>query len=237
MTGWGKAMVWVNGINLGRFWDIGPQYGLFMPGCWMKQGTNEVIVMDIEPTGHHTLHGMTEQIFSLKVDKNLQYNRKPGEAIELEESQIIAAGQFENGDHARLVDFGQTIRARYVCIESLSSHSQDNNAAIAEIHILDTDGKSLDRNDWQVIYADSEEIAAEPAGAANIMDEQPVTFWHSQYQDGNPPHPHQVVIDLGDVKAFRRLRYLPRNGANPGKIKDYKIYAATTLFNGLKESE
>ena len=236
MTGWGKCMVWVNGINLGRFWDIGPQYGLYMPGCWMKKGVNEVIVMDIEPTGHSTITGMTEQIFGLKVDKNLKYNRKPGETIKLKKNQLIAKGEFENGDHAQSVDFGKMISARYICIESLSSYSDDNNASIAEIYLQNTDGKMLDRNSWQVIYADSEEIVAEPASASNIMDEQPVTFWHTQYQDDNPPHPHQVVIDLGKVEDFSSLVYLPRNGANPGKIKKYRVYSSQKLFNGLKHS-
>ena len=58
--------------------------------------------------------------------------------------------------------------------------------------------------------------------------------WHTQYQDGDTPHPRQIVIDLGESRAFQSLRYLPRNGANPGKIKGYKVYASETLFEGLR---
>jgi beta-galactosidase len=236
MSGWGKGMVWVNGINLGRYWDIGPQYTLYLPGCWMKKDANEVIVLDIEPTGHNTIRGIAEPIYGLKVDKSLSYSRKPGETIELSDAQRIAAGLFENGDSPQVVDFGKIIRARYVCIESRSSYSGDNNAAIAEIHLIDGEDQWLDRDQWQVIYADSEEIIAEPAAAGNIMDNQPVTFWHTRYEGANAgtPHPHQVVIDLGGLKEFKALRYLPRNGANPGKIKDYRIYAAEERFKGLK---
>ncbi|MGJ8652424.1 MAG: beta-galactosidase [Opitutaceae bacterium] len=237
MTGWGKGMVWVNGINLGRFWDIGPQYTLYMPGCWMKKGANEVIVMDIEPTGHTSITGGTEPIFGLKVDKSLSYNRKPGETLDLSRAKVIAEGTFQNGDEAQFVDFGKTIKARYVCIEALSSQSNDNHATIAEVHLIDAKDNWLDRDGWQVIYADSEEIIAEPTSASNIMDNQPVTFWHTQYKgkDANKKHPHQVVIDLGKVQEFKSLRYLPRNGANPGKIKDYKIYASEKRFGGLKD--
>ncbi len=32
MQTWGKGMVWVNGKAMGRFWEIGPQQTLFMPG-------------------------------------------------------------------------------------------------------------------------------------------------------------------------------------------------------------
>lgn len=239
MTGWGKGMVWVNGINLGRFWDIGPQYTLYMPGCWMKKGVNEVIVMDIEPTGHTSITGVTETIFGLKVDKNLSYNRQPGETLDLSKATAIAQGEFQNGDDAQFVDFGKTIKARYVCIEALSSQTNDNHATIAEVHLIDAKDNWLDRDGWQVIYADSEEIIAEPTSASNIMDNQPVTFWHTQYQgeNANKKHPHQVVIDLGKVQEFKSLRYLPRNGANPGKIKGYKIYASPKRFDGLKDSQ
>ena len=51
------------------------------------------------------------------------------------------------------------------------------------------------------------------------------------------PHPHQIVIDLGKMTEFKSLRYVPRNGANPGKIKDYKSYASKDLFNGLLQGE
>ena len=38
MQTWGKGMVWVNGHAMGRFWEIGPQQTLYMPGCWLKEG-------------------------------------------------------------------------------------------------------------------------------------------------------------------------------------------------------
>jgi len=235
MQGWGKGMVWVNGINLGRYWQIGPQYTLYLPGCWLKKGGNEVIVMDIEPTGHHTLHGVTDIIYGLKLDPSLAYSRKPGETLALSDQQIVAQGRFDNSDSAQTVMFDEPVTARYLCIESLSSYSNDNHAAIAEIHLMDTNGKNIDRDGWEVIYADSEELLAEPAGAGNLLDEQPVTFWHTQYQgEGrNTTHPHQIVIDLGKVETFSTLRYMPRAGNNSGKINEYKIYASQERFKNL----
>ena len=239
MSAWGKGMVWVNGVNLGRFWDIGPQYTLYLPGCWMKQGTNEVVVMDIEPTGRTTIRGVLEPIYGLKIDESLTYNRRPGETIDLADYPVIAQGEFADGDDAQVVEFNRTIEARYLCVESLSSYSDDNSAAIAELHLLDAKGTLLDRNGWQVVYADSEELKAEPASAIYVIDDQPVTFWHTRYEGEGAlaPHPHQVVIDLGGVQSFAALRYLPRNGANTGKIKEYRIYASPTLFKGLKTSD
>ena len=50
MKGWKKGFVWVNGHNLGRFWDAGPQERLFVPGAWLWRGQNEIVVFDIEKT-------------------------------------------------------------------------------------------------------------------------------------------------------------------------------------------
>lgn len=47
MTGYRKGVVWVNGHNLGRYWDIGPQSRLYCPAPFLKAGENEVIVLDL----------------------------------------------------------------------------------------------------------------------------------------------------------------------------------------------
>ena len=47
MSNYQKGMVWVNGHNLGRYWNIGPQHSLYCPAPWLKKGTNEIIVFDL----------------------------------------------------------------------------------------------------------------------------------------------------------------------------------------------
>jgi beta-galactosidase len=64
MSGWGKGAVWVNGHNLGRYWCVGPQKSLYCPGPWLKQGANEVIVLDIEPGGSRRLEGVTAPVWA-----------------------------------------------------------------------------------------------------------------------------------------------------------------------------
>ena len=39
--------VWVNGHNLGRFWDRGGLRSLFVPGPWLKQGQNEIVILEL----------------------------------------------------------------------------------------------------------------------------------------------------------------------------------------------
>lgn len=46
MRDWGKGIVFVNGHNLGRYWKIGPQQTLYLPGCWLKKGSNTITVFE-----------------------------------------------------------------------------------------------------------------------------------------------------------------------------------------------
>lgn len=62
MRGWHKGLVWVNGRNLGRYWDIGPQQALYVPGPWLKEGRNEVIVYDVRPFGRMSLSAIPHPI-------------------------------------------------------------------------------------------------------------------------------------------------------------------------------
>ena len=43
-----KGFAWVNGIPLGRAWNVGPQASLFIPGSWLKQGRNSLVVLDLQ---------------------------------------------------------------------------------------------------------------------------------------------------------------------------------------------
>lgn len=44
-----KGVIWINGVNLGRFWDIGPQRTLYLPGELLKEKDNEIIVLEHYP--------------------------------------------------------------------------------------------------------------------------------------------------------------------------------------------
>ncbi|XP_061074040.1 beta-galactosidase-1-like protein 2 [Conger conger] len=46
LLGWSKGVVFINGRNLGRYWSIGPQQTLYLPGPWLRSGSNQVIVFE-----------------------------------------------------------------------------------------------------------------------------------------------------------------------------------------------
>lgn len=47
-SGWGKGCAFINGFNLGRFWEIGPQKRLYIPAPLLKKGVNEIIMFETE---------------------------------------------------------------------------------------------------------------------------------------------------------------------------------------------
>jgi beta-galactosidase len=46
MEDWGKGIVFVNGVNLGRYWKVGPQQTLYLPGCFLKKGENKIVIFE-----------------------------------------------------------------------------------------------------------------------------------------------------------------------------------------------
>ena len=50
LSGWTKGVVWVNGHNLGRYWQLGPQHRLYCPAEWLHAGRNDIVVFDLHQT-------------------------------------------------------------------------------------------------------------------------------------------------------------------------------------------
>jgi beta-galactosidase len=59
-----KGFVWVNGHALGRIWNIGPQKTLYLPGPWLHEGNNDVIVFDLEGAPGRSVAGLTAPILN-----------------------------------------------------------------------------------------------------------------------------------------------------------------------------
>lgn len=57
-----KGAVWINGHAIGRYWDIGPQDTLYVPGPWLHRGWNQIIVFDIDGVAAPHLAGLTAPI-------------------------------------------------------------------------------------------------------------------------------------------------------------------------------
>ena len=77
-----------------------------------------------------------------------------------------------------------------------------------------------DRRAWR-ITASSEQPGEGDSGHA--IDDDPATYWHSQYTGTPARFPHELTLDLGKVTPIRAVTYLPRQDVDNGHIRNYEI--------------
>ncbi len=218
---WSKGQVWVNGHALGRFWSIGPQQTLYVPGCWLKKGKNEVIVLDIVGPKQNVVWGQDEpELNKLQLEKSNKHNN-PGDKPDLNSATPVVSGDFKAGNGWQTIRFNGQKKGRFLAIEILSTQKEGDRVAIAELYLQGTDGQRISREPWTTKYATSEEENGNHTGD-KVYDLQESTYW--QTEKGSQL-PHLLVIDLGKEQAVTALEYLPRaeQGA-PGSIKNYRIF-------------
>ena len=218
---WGKGQVYVNGHAMGRIWSIGPQQTLYVPGCWLKKGKNEIIVLDIVGPREAIVWGQAEpELNKLQLEKSNKHNNI-GDKPDLNSATPAASGSFKSGNSWQTIKFDKAAKGRYLAIECISTQKDGDRVAIAELYLQGTDGKRLSREPWKTKYASSEDEGGNRLGD-KVFDLQESTYWQTEK---GASMPHLLVIDLGSEQTIKALEYLPRaeQGA-PGSVKDYKIY-------------
>lgn len=228
METWGKGQVYVNGHAIGRFWKIGPQQTLYMPGCWLKKGENEIIVLDVAGPQETVVEGLDKPIIDKLNVEASNLHRKDGQQLDLTGETPCKVGEFAAGNGWQEIRFDQPVKGRYVCIEAQNSHNGREYACIAEWYMLDEKGQRLSREPWTVAYADDEDITSGNKTADKIFDLQESTYWST---NKGVQFPHYIVLDLGAEHQLSGFQYLPRveEGA-PESIRSYKIYVKNTPF-------
>jgi len=64
MEDWKKGVVYVNGFNIGRYWNRGPQQTLYIPAPLLRQGENEIVVLELHPSGQSELEFTDQPILA-----------------------------------------------------------------------------------------------------------------------------------------------------------------------------
>ena len=218
---WGKGQVYVNGHALGRFWRIGPQQTLYLPGCWLKKGRNEIIVMDIVGPKAPVIWGQDQpELNKLQLEKTDKHNN-PGDRPDLNSAQPVAQGALLATDLCQTIEFNRPAKGRYIAIECKNVYGTNDDVAIAELYALNAEDYRISRDSWSVKYADSEEEDGNHTGD-KAFDQQESTYWKTQKGSS---FPHLLVIDLGEVRTLTGLQVLSRTEkGTPGALKDYKIF-------------
>jgi hypothetical protein len=89
---------------------------------------------------------------------------------------------------------------------------------------LSNDFTLIPQSELSIVFVDSEELSAENGAAENVIDGRSDTFWHTEWSQANPEHPHDIIIDIGNTRAVAGVRYLPRQNGTNGTVADYAIY-------------
>ena len=158
MEAFGKGQVYVNGHALGRFWQIGPQQTLYLPGCWLKKGKNEVIVLDVVgPKGEAGKPGSTvaptafcqdhPELDKLNLEKSNKHN-EPGHRMDLNSETPVLKGEFKAGNG------WQTIKLDKLNLEKSNKHNEPGHRMDLNSETPVLKGEFKAGNGWQTIKLD-----------------------------------------------------------------------------------
>ena len=229
---WGNGVVWVNGHCLGRFWNIGPTQTAYVPGCWLHAGKNEIVILDLLGPEKPVIAGLDQPVLNeLHPEKDFARAHRPKVTLQLDSAKPVLAVQFAPGSQMQEIKFEAPAKGRFFCLESLSAQDGKPFAAVAELDLLDESGRPLSHEGWTIACVDSEERDQEDGTAENAIDGQTANYWHTEWSAAQPNHPHQLVLDLGKSQTISGFRYVPRQGAGGGRIKDCRIYVGDDLIH------
>ena len=231
LRGWGKGDLWMNGHCLGRYWNIGPTQTAFAPGCWLRDGENEIVILDLIGPQQPEIAGLETPILDqLRPQLDFQKTHRPEVKLSLASTKPVQSGSFAPGTDTQEIKFAAPVTGKYFCLESLNAFDGKPYAAIAELDLLDLMGNPISHNGWTIAYVDSEERDKEDGSAENAIDGQTANFWHTQWSAASSNHPHQLVLNLGQSQTISGFRYVPRQGEGGGRIRNYRVYVGDALL-------
>ncbi|MGD0516950.1 MAG: glycoside hydrolase family 2 TIM barrel-domain containing protein [Thermoguttaceae bacterium] len=87
----------------------------------------------------------------------------------------------------------------------------------------------FDRGKWKIVSADS--FQPDEGIPEHAIDNDPNTYWHTQWSPDSPPHPHELVIDFGEELKLSAVVYQGRQEMENGRIRNYEIYLSNDKSN------
>jgi endo-alpha-N-acetylgalactosaminidase len=135
----------------------------------------------------------------------------------------VATGTFPNTAADQTVAFTPKV-GRYLRLRALSEVAGRAWTSVAELNI--GLAARLPQSTMTVRYVDSQETAGENGVAGNVLDGNPATIWHTQWQAASPPPPHEIQLDLGAAYTVSCVHYLPRSDSPNGRVAAYEVYTS-----------
>lgn len=135
----------------------------------------------------------------------------------------VATGTWPNATAEQSASFAAKT-GRYVRLRALGEVNGQPWTSVAELNVAVA--PRLPATALTVRSADSQEVAAEDGRATNVLDGNPATIWHTEWQAASPSHPHEIQLDLGRAMSVSCLYYLPRQASQNGRIARYEVHTS-----------
>ena len=71
LSSFGKGLAFVNGVNIGRFWNVGPTLSLYIPHSLLKEGRNRIIIFETEGEYEESINLVNQPTFKTIKGENL----------------------------------------------------------------------------------------------------------------------------------------------------------------------
>ncbi|MFD8891559.1 discoidin domain-containing protein [Streptomyces sp. NPDC059566] len=104
--------------------------------------------------------------------------------------------------------------------------TQSPHHGIAPANAMEPTAPILDRAGWTATASD-EETAGENGRAANVLDGNVNTLWHSRWTGTPAPLPHVITVDMHRTAVVSALVYRPRANGPNGRVGEYSISLST----------
>ncbi|WP_367820023.1 discoidin domain-containing protein [Streptomyces sp. LMG1-1-1.1] len=97
---------------------------------------------------------------------------------------------------------------------------------VAPANAMEPTAPVLDRTGWTATASD-EETVGENGRAANVLDGNTATIWHSKWTGTPAPLPHSITVDMHRTTVVSALVYQPRAAGINGRVGEYSISVST----------
>ncbi len=104
--------------------------------------------------------------------------------------------------------------------------TQSPHHGIAPANAMEPTAPTLDRSGWTATASD-EETTGENGRAANVLDGNVNTLWHSKWTGTPAPLPHVITVDMHRTAVVSALVYRPRADGSNGRVGEYSISLST----------
>ncbi|WP_148232347.1 endo-alpha-N-acetylgalactosaminidase family protein [Janibacter sp. HTCC2649] len=147
----------------------------------------------------------------------------------------VKTGSFASTTEVQHLDFTAK-PGRYVKLVGLSSINGAVFGGAGEINVwgkrVNEPPVALSKAPMSIQSVDSQETEGEDGAATNVLDDNPGTFWHTEWLNAETPYPHHIAVDLGASHTLSGISVQGRQDGNVnGPIKDYEVYVSADGTN------